>query len=154
MPKQPMSEEDVEVQEPLVVKFLKQFQNPSEESLPANTCLPYTMTTPMAEMAVMEQIRAGMIEHQLNNAEIYCLELPQDQQEAYKKRIMAFKNEHYYKDKEGEPDLKRPIFSSTTLRKYIALYSLSIKGLHHDDTKELSQSLIESMGVSENKEAA
>jgi hypothetical protein len=153
MPRQPMSEEDIEVKEPLVITFLKQFQNPSEDSLPANTCLPYTMTTPMAEMAVMEELRASMIEHQLNKAEIYCSELPENEQAAYHKRIEAFKDEHYLKNKEGQPDLKRPIFASTTLRKYIALYSLSIKGMHHDDTKDLSQSMIESMGVTENKEA-
>ena len=97
----------------------------------------------MAEMAVMETLWAGMIRHQLTKADEYCKLLPEDEQEAYKERIDTFKKEHYT----DYPEVKKPIFASTVLRKHISLYSLSILGQHQKDTKEISQSIIESIGI-------
>ena len=136
-------EEDILVREPLSLQFLKQFMNPDDESLPANSQLPSTMTTPMAEMAVMETLWAGMIRHQLTKAEEYCVNLPDEQQEHYKKRIDIFKREHYT----DYPEIRKPVLASTVLRKHISLYSLSILGQHQKDTKEISQSIIESIGM-------
>ena len=136
-------EEDVLTKEPWSVLFLKQFMKPDDDSLPANSQLPSTMTTPMAEMAVMEELWAGMIAHQVNKAFEYCAKLPVGDQEFYKKRIESFQKEHYY----DYPDCKKPMLASTTLRKHISLYSLSILGKHQQDTKEITQSMIESMGV-------
>jgi hypothetical protein len=136
-------EEDISAKEPWSIVFLKQFMKPDDDSLPANSQLPSTMTTPMAEMAVMEELWAGMISHQVVKAFEYCEDLPQDKQKHYRLRIEAFQKEHYY----DYPDCKKAILASTTLRKYISLYSLSILGKHQQDTKEISQSMIESMGV-------
>lgn len=136
-------EEDIQIREPLSLQFLKQFMNPDDDSLPANSQLPSTMTTPMAEMAVMETLWAGMIRHQLTKADEYCKLLPEELQEAYKEKIEIFKKEHYA----DYPETKKPVLASTVLRKHISLYSLSILGQHQKDTKEISQSIIESIGI-------
>jgi hypothetical protein len=136
-------EEDVLTKEPFSLLFLKHFMKPDDESLPANSQLSSTMTTPMAEMAVMEELWSGMIAHQVVKAFEYCAELPEAMQKGYKLRIEAFQKEHYY----DYPDCKKPILSSTTLRKYISLYSLSILGKHQQDSKDIAQVMIESMGV-------
>ena len=149
MPKQEeRREEDALRREPIWAQLIRDFRNPDEESLPANSQLPATMTTPMAEMAVMETLWAGMIAHQLVKADEYYLKLPDSEQDAYKSRIEIFKREHYW----DYPDCKKPIFAATTLRKHISLYSLSILGKHHQDAKDISQSIIESMNVMGDKD--
>jgi hypothetical protein len=144
MPKErEIREEDVGERVPWHIQFMRNFQKPDDDSLPANTQLSYTMTTSMAELSVMEDVWADMIWHQVSKAKEYCDTLEGNDKIIYQRRIDNFIDEHYVEDKEG---VLKPKFASTSLRKMISLYSLSILGKHHDDTKELSQSMIESIG--------
>jgi hypothetical protein len=144
MPKErEIREEDNDERVPWHIQFMRDFQKPDDDSLPANTQLSYTMTTSMAELSVMEDVWADMIWHQVSKAREHCATLDGKDKETYQIRIDAFIEEHYIEDKAGN---LKPKFAATALRKMIGLYSLSILGKHHDDTKELSQSMIESIG--------
>lgn len=140
-------EEDAGAKEPWAVSLLRQIQNPDDEYLPANTQLPYTMATPMAELATIEQVWGGLIRHQIAKAKLYKLTLGAEKQSAYQTRIDTFIAEHFVQAKDGGYDLNRPKLASTALRKYISLYSLSVLGKHIGDIKEIGKAMIESSNV-------
>jgi hypothetical protein len=151
-------EEDAISKEPWQIQLVKHTQTPPRESLSANTILPSTLTTPMAEMATIEMAWIKMIEHQLIKAELYMATLPvisldvdgqphQVTQTEYKERIEAFKKEHYADYDDGNGDCKEFILISAELRHQIYMHSLSVMGKHHDDAQDMGKTVIESMGI-------